>query len=239
MGPCVRDEAVAEGPADRPPREHVSDPTRRAGGDRGRARGAGRTAWRRGGDGQREGRGATTIRSATGAFTEWAQGKGGEIYPENVGKLVMPGTKVEFQMHYHAVGEEITDAIEMGWWFYPKGQTPKYSAEYMTIGAVRELQIPPNTVTQHQGTSCSRRRRSCTTSSRTCTIGARRSCSRRSIPRPPGGHQPGRPLHQHLAHQLHLRSGLRAGVPQGNRPQSRRFTTTRPRTRTIRIRGSG
>lgn len=84
-------------------------------------------------------------------FTEWAQGKGGEIYPENVGKLVMPGTKVEFDTHYHAVGEEITDELEIGWWFYPKGVTPKFSSQWMALGAVRELLIPPNTVTQHQG----------------------------------------------------------------------------------------
>ena len=86
-------------------------------------------------------------------FTEWAQGKGGEIYPENVGKLVMPGTKVYFRIHYHAVGEEVTDTMEVGWWFHPKEKTPKYSAEYMTLGGVvpAELQIPPNTVTQHQG----------------------------------------------------------------------------------------
>jgi hypothetical protein len=50
-------------------------------------------------------------------FTEWAQGKGGEVFPDNVGKLVMPGTKVYFRMHYHAVGEEVTDTMEMGWWF--------------------------------------------------------------------------------------------------------------------------
>ena len=29
MGPCVRDEALAEGPPNRPPRQHVSDSTRR------------------------------------------------------------------------------------------------------------------------------------------------------------------------------------------------------------------
>jgi hypothetical protein len=90
-------------------------------------------------------------------FTEWAQGKGGELYPENVGKLVMPGTKVGFQTHYHAVGEEISDTIEVAWWFHPKGKTPKYSAEYSSIGGVpggsAGLQIPPNTVTQHQGTT--------------------------------------------------------------------------------------
>jgi hypothetical protein len=85
-------------------------------------------------------------------FTEWAQGKGGEIYPENVGKLVMPGTRVGFQIHYHAVGEEITDTLEVGWWFHPKEKRPKYGAEYMSVGRVEReaLQIPPNTVTEHQ-----------------------------------------------------------------------------------------
>ena len=80
-----------------------------------------------------------------------AQGKGGEIYPNSVGKLVMPGTKVYFRMHYHAVGEEVTDTMEMGWWFYPKEKTPKYSAEYLTIGGGLGIEIPPNTVTEHQG----------------------------------------------------------------------------------------
>jgi hypothetical protein len=84
-------------------------------------------------------------------FTEWAQGKGGEIYPENVGKLVMPGTKMHFRIHYHAVGEEISDSVEVGWWFYPKDKTPRYSAEYSSLGGPADLEIPPNTVTEHQG----------------------------------------------------------------------------------------
>jgi hypothetical protein len=89
------------------------------------------------------------------SFTEWAQGKSGEIYPPNVGKLVMPGTKAYFRIHYHAVGEDITDALEVGWWFHPKGTTPRYSAEWLSVGSVdrESLQIPPNTVTQHQGTT--------------------------------------------------------------------------------------
>ncbi len=85
-------------------------------------------------------------------FSEWAQGKGGEIYPNNVGKLVMPGTKAYFRVHYHAVGEEVADTMEMGWWFYPKEKTPKYSADYLTLaGGGGTIQIPPNTVTEHQG----------------------------------------------------------------------------------------
>jgi hypothetical protein len=88
-------------------------------------------------------------------FTEWAQGKGGEVYPENVGKLVMPGTKVGFQIHYHAVGEAVSDTLEVAWWFHPKGKTPKYSAEFTSVGAppggTTAVQIPPNTATEHQG----------------------------------------------------------------------------------------
>lgn len=86
-------------------------------------------------------------------FTEWAQGKSGEVYPNNTGKLVKPGDKIEFETHYHAVGEEITDTIETAWWFYPKGSPPKYSAEFVPIGTNigQGLEIPPHTVTQHQG----------------------------------------------------------------------------------------
>jgi hypothetical protein len=86
-------------------------------------------------------------------FTEWAQGKPGEVYPDNVGKLVRPGSKVEFDIHYHATGEDVTDALELGWWFYPKDAPPKYSAEFVAVGGAqsRDLEIPPDTVVQHQG----------------------------------------------------------------------------------------
>ena len=86
-------------------------------------------------------------------FTEWAQGKEGEVYPPDTGKLVKPGAKVEFDIHYHAVGEEVTDVLEVGWWFHPAGATPRYSAEYLAFGPFigGELEIPPHTVAQHQG----------------------------------------------------------------------------------------
>ncbi len=86
-------------------------------------------------------------------FSEWAQGKGGEVYPENTGKLVRPGDKIEFETHYHAVGEDITDTMETAWWFYPTDAAPKYSAEFVPIGTNigQGLEIPPHTVTQHQG----------------------------------------------------------------------------------------
>ena len=87
-------------------------------------------------------------------FTEWAQGKQGEIYPENVGKLVREGANVEFDIHYHAVGEEVTDVLSVGWWLYPQDAPPKYSAEFVGMGAsaAQTLEIPPHSVVQHQGT---------------------------------------------------------------------------------------
>ena len=44
-----------------------------------------------------------------GLFMEWAVGKQGEIMRANSGKLMLPGAKIIFEVHYHAVGEEITD----------------------------------------------------------------------------------------------------------------------------------
>ena len=86
-------------------------------------------------------------------FTEWAQGKGGEVYPEDTGKLVKPGAKFEPQIHYHAVGEEITDRLQLGLWFYPKDVTPRYSVTYVSVGTQnnKPLHIPPHSVTVHQG----------------------------------------------------------------------------------------
>ncbi len=39
---------------------------------------------------------------------------------------MLPGSKIVWDIHYHAVGEDITDAVELGIYFYPKGQEPKY-----------------------------------------------------------------------------------------------------------------
>lgn len=85
-----------------------------------------------------------------GLFMEWAVGKQGEIMRENSGKLMLPGSSIVWDIHYHAVGEEITDTVEMAIYFYPKGQEPKYRQTlslYSGItGGNRNLDIPPNTL---------------------------------------------------------------------------------------------
>jgi hypothetical protein len=90
-----------------------------------------------------------------GLFMEWAVGKQGEIMRPNTGKLMLPGSKIVFDIHYHAVGEEITDSVELGIYFYPKGQEPKYRQVlglFSSIaGGSRNIDIPPHStfVTQN------------------------------------------------------------------------------------------
>jgi hypothetical protein len=89
-----------------------------------------------------------------GLFMEWAVGKQGEIARPNTGKLVLPGSKIVWDIHYHAVGEPITDNVEMALYFYPKGQEPKHRQVLSQFDAITggraALDIPPNTVSIHQ-----------------------------------------------------------------------------------------
>ncbi len=57
---------------------------------------------------------------------EWAVGKQGEIMREGSGKLMKAGSHIVFDIHYSSAGEEITDSVELGLYFYPKGQEPKH-----------------------------------------------------------------------------------------------------------------
>jgi hypothetical protein len=83
-----------------------------------------------------------------GLFMEWAVGKQGELMRPNSGKLMLPGAKIVFEVHYHAVGEEITDQVELGIYFYPKGQEPKFRQVLASLpsvqGGARNIDIPPN-----------------------------------------------------------------------------------------------
>ncbi|HYN09281.1 MAG TPA: cytochrome c [Vicinamibacterales bacterium] len=61
-----------------------------------------------------------------GLFMEWAVGKAGEIFPADAGKLMLPGSRIRWEVHMFAVGEEIKDnQVELGIYFYPKGVVPQ------------------------------------------------------------------------------------------------------------------
>jgi len=87
---------------------------------------------------------------------EWAIGKGYDLYRPNTGKLLLPGSKISWDVHIHAVGEQIRDHVELGIWLYPKGQEPKYRTYLTPFQAVKGLDrsrlvdIAPNSVVESQ-----------------------------------------------------------------------------------------
>jgi hypothetical protein len=100
--------------------------------------------------------GSTPDLRGRASLMEWAVGKGYDLYRPNTGKLLLPGSKISWDVHYHAVGEDIRDHVELAIWFYPKGQEPKYRTYLTGFQAVkgadrqRLVDIPPNTITQSQ-----------------------------------------------------------------------------------------
>jgi hypothetical protein len=68
---------------------------------------------------------------------EWAIGKGYDLYRPDSGKLLLPGAQISWDVHIHAVGEEIRDSVELGIWLYPKGQEPKYRTYLTAFQALR------------------------------------------------------------------------------------------------------
>lgn len=91
-------------------------------------------------------------------FTNFGVGKPFDIYPGNTGQMVSPGDKVSFNIHYYPVGEAVADdVVEIGLWFYPEGETPRFATEgdvqwssqreVMVDGApltMQQLVIPPH-----------------------------------------------------------------------------------------------
>lgn len=85
---------------------------------------------------------------------EWAIGKSYDIYRPGTGKLLVPGEKISWDEHIHAVGEEITSGVQLGIWFYPKGQEPSkrtYLIGFTAIDPSKGLDIAPNSLTMSDG----------------------------------------------------------------------------------------
>jgi hypothetical protein len=85
---------------------------------------------------------------------EWAVGKGYDLFRPGTGKLIVPGEKISWDQHIHAVGEEITSGSEIGIWFYKKGDEPKkrsYLVAFTGLKQGRSLDIPPNSMSMTEG----------------------------------------------------------------------------------------
>ena len=88
---------------------------------------------------------ATAGAAGGGTFMEWAVGKQGEIMRPNSGKLMLPGSRINWDIHFSDGKEDITDVVELGIYFYPKGQEPKYR-QYLELWSAGETDIAPNEV---------------------------------------------------------------------------------------------
>jgi hypothetical protein len=90
-----------------------------------------------------------------GLLMEWAIGKNYDIYRQNTGKLLLPGSAIWWELHLHAVGEEIRDHAELGVYLYPKGEEPKYRTRLRLFTGManqnRGLDIPPNSIAETVG----------------------------------------------------------------------------------------
>jgi hypothetical protein len=85
-------------------------------------------------------------------FMEWAVGKQGEMLRPDTGKLLLPGSKFRWDIHYSQAGEEITSEVEMGIYFYPKGQEPKLRTTLSLVpAALGTMDIRPNSLSLVEG----------------------------------------------------------------------------------------
>jgi hypothetical protein len=102
--------------------------------------------------------GSAGVFGGAGVFMEWAVGKQGEMMRPNSGKLLLPGAKIHFDIHYSAAGEEISDGVELGIYFYPKNQPPKYRQVLsLFAAALGDMDIRPNSIKVSQGFHVMRR----------------------------------------------------------------------------------
>ena len=92
--------------------------------------------------------------AGAGLLMEWAIGKNYDTYRPNCGKLLLPGSHIWWELHLHAVGEEIRDHAELAVYLYPKGEVPKYRTYLTLYGATATvgsaLDIQPNSIAASQ-----------------------------------------------------------------------------------------
>lgn len=96
---------------------------------------------------------AHDVQTNGGLFMEWAVGKTGQIFPPDAGKLLLPGSRIRWEIHTHAIGELFDkQQVELAVYFYPKGVTPQRRTVLRFFDVTRgsELDIRPNQIAMSQ-----------------------------------------------------------------------------------------
>lgn len=120
-----------------------------------------------------------------GAFlNEYALGKNADVFPDGAGRLIKAGTKINFNLHLHPMGQETPINVTLALELYPKGYKPKYAETTEKVGDPKDaLDIPPNTDNvRFDGYNTLTKPARLLSSSRTCIIAGRLPAWRRSIP---------------------------------------------------------
>lgn len=92
-----------------------------------------------------------------GGLSNFGIGKPYDIYPPNTGMLMQPGDKLSWNLHYYPIGEEVpNDVLEVGVWFYPENEPPRFSTvgdqNFSTYRSDdQEMVIPPHSRQITQG----------------------------------------------------------------------------------------
>jgi hypothetical protein len=96
---------------------------------------------------------AHDVQTTAGLFMEWAVGKTGQIFPKDAGKLMLPGSRIRWEIHMFAIGEEVrNNQVELGIYFYPKGTVPAHRTVLRMFDVSRgmQLDIPPGEIAMSQ-----------------------------------------------------------------------------------------
>lgn len=77
-------------------------------------------------------------------LNEYALGKNADVFPDGAGRLLKAGTKINFNLHLHSVGQETPANVALGLKLYPKGYQPKYAETTEKVGDPKDLDLPAN-----------------------------------------------------------------------------------------------
>ena len=87
-------------------------------------------------------------------LAEWSIGKTWDAFRPGTGKLIVPGAKLRWDIHYHSVGQQIRDHVELAIYLYPKDEKPEHRTRLASLYAFaqrNDLDIPPNSIASSQG----------------------------------------------------------------------------------------
>lgn len=86
-------------------------------------------------------------------FMEWAVGKAGQVFRPDTGKLMMPGSSINWEMHLHANGERVPNAqVELAVWFHDEPPKHRTILSMFDAQGPNSLDIPPGEIAVTQGT---------------------------------------------------------------------------------------